>query len=157
ISKEFPDAGSLLLGRGLGLLADDRGGLRRRPGGLLDQDEPAGGTGDGALDEDQVLFLLDLDDVEVPAGDLFDAPVAGHLLAGMDALGDGVLAAQGAGGAFAVGLAVSGGEAVEAPAPDDAHEAAALGGADDVDFLVAFEEADVELGADLDVVLAVPG
>src|SRR6185436_4241704 len=142
---------------GLGLLGDDRGGLRGRPGGFLDHDEAAGGAGDGALHEDQVLVFGDLDDVEVAAGDLFDAPVAGHLLAGGDALGDRVLAAEGAGGALAVGLAVGCGEAVEAPAADDAHEAAALGGADDVDLLVAFEHGDVELGADLEVFLPVPG
>ncbi len=115
------------------------------------------GSGDGALDENQVFVFLDLDDVKIAAGDLFDAPVTGHFLAGIDALGDRMLAAQGAGGAFAVGLAVGGGEAVEAPAPDDAHEAAALGGADDVDLLVALEDADVELGADFDFFLPVPG
>src|SRR5579862_2310847 len=138
---------------GLGLLRDDRGGLGRGPGGLLDHHEAAGGAGDGALDEDEVLVLLDLNDVEVSAGDLLDAPVAGHALSGVNALGDGVLAAEGAGGALAVGLAVRGGEAVEAPAADDAHEASALGGADDVDLLVGLEDADVKLGADLDLFL----
>src|SRR6185369_5522246 len=141
----------------LGLLGDHGRGLRRRPGGFLDHHEAAGGAGDGALDEDQVLVLGDLDHVEVAVGDLFDAPVAGHLLAGRYALGDGVLAAEGARRALAVGLSVGRGEAVEAPAADDAHEAAALGGADDVDLLVALEDADVDLGADLEVLLAVPG
>src|SRR5207249_3417273 len=81
----------LLLGRGLLLLGDDGRGLRRRPVGLPQEHDAARGAGYGAVDEDEVLVLRDFDDVEVPAGDLLVSPVAGHLLAGIDALGDRVL------------------------------------------------------------------
>jgi hypothetical protein len=82
--------------------------------------------------------------------------VAGHLLAKVDALADGVLAAGGP-RALAVGLAVGGRQAMEAVAADDAHEAAALRGADDVALLLVLEDRGREFLADLDLLLAVPG
>src|SRR5688572_3881011 len=118
-------------------------------GGVLDDDVAAARAGDGAGDQQQALLVVGGDDLEVLRGHALVAVVAGHLLAGEGAAG--ILAVTGrAVAAVRDRHAVAGFQAVEVPAHHRAGEAAADGGADDVDELAGHEVARHQLGADLE-------
>src|SRR6185312_4761751 len=99
----------------------------------LDQDQPAVGAGDGALDEDQALLgVHGLD------GHARRAHAAGHAHALEDATG-GRAGADGTGRTVLALHAVARAEAPEVVALHDTGEAVALGGAGDVDDLTLRE------------------
>lgn len=117
----------------------------------LNDDQAAIGSGDGALDQNDVVFGIDVDDVEVADRHLFGAVVAGHFLA---LLGTAETSVRGQVRTTdrAVNLfhAVAGAQALEVPALHGAGETAALARADHVDALGILENfRDGELVADL--------
>src|SRR5262245_30735982 len=89
----------------------------------------------GAAHENQVVFAVDLDDVEIADSALSIAVLPCRLVA---LLGTAAAAVAGHGADRAAGAvhllgAVGGGQALEVMTLHDAGEAAALGGADDID------------------------
>ena len=107
-------------------------------------------AGDGAADEDDVVFQIDLDDLQVANGHALGAVAAGQLLATLRSTAAAVAGDRGCRTRLAVDFlgAVGSRQAAETPSLDDACRPTALGGADDIDRLHVLEKIDGQLRAD---------